>query len=414
MTRRDIGYQEALKITLEQLSPLPSRHVPIWEACDLVLDEKVIAKVDSPSVTTSAKDGFALRSVDVVSASHDHPVSLRLLDICVAGESKTTEVIRPGTTVKVMTGAKLPGGADAVLATEFTRSDGDRVEAFRDAHEGRNLLRQGADIAVGQPIAGPGTILTPAMTGLMAAGGVEALRVHPLPKVALIATGDEVVAPGKPLAPGQLYASNVVTLTSWLSHFDMESVVKIVPDDPAKIRDTLESVLDEVDVVLTSGGAWKSARDLTPQVLEEMGVELHYHRVRLAPGKAAALGTLADGRRCKVFFCLPGGPPSNEMAFLQLALPGLRRLSGHSERPFPITTARLTQSVVGGHGDPRWIKFFQANLVEGPDGLEARPLTQGSRLACQAQADALIMVPTGIHGLERGAIAEVQVLGWKT
>jgi len=174
--------------------------------------------------------------------------------------------------------------------------------------------------------------LTPALTGLLAAGGLEQVKVYPSPRVAVVATGDEVIAPGHPLQPGQLYASNIVTLYSWLHHFGMSGETAVVRDRPDELEMTFQKLLSRNDALLTSGGAWKSERDLTTRVLDEMGWEMFFHRVRIGPGKAVALGIL-DG---KPIFCLPGGPPSNEMAFLQIALPGLLQMAGRPHNTLPI------------------------------------------------------------------------------
>jgi molybdopterin molybdotransferase len=408
MTRRDIGFDEALSLTLARLSPRAAVRVPVWEAAGLVLAEDAIALVDSPSMTASAKDGYAIRSGDVDGASDARPVSLRLGGVVTAGYGGDAPPrVAPGVAVKVMTGATLPDGADAVVACEFAAEHGDVVRLVRDAPPRRNVIARGSDVAAGQKLLAAGAVVAPAMTGLMAAGGLRDVAVHPRPRVAVIATGDEVVTPGEPLKPGQLHASNLVTLRAWLHEFRMESSSAKVPDDPEKLRLELGAALSSADVVLTSGGAWKSERDVTPEAVEAIGGDLVYHRVRLAPGKAVAMAVLGD----KVVFCLPGGPPSNEMAFLQLALPALLALSGHAPRPFETVRARLAAPVSGGHGDPTWTKFFHARVVEERGELTAVPLVDGSRLQCQADAEALVKVPEGIVGLDRGAEVEVQLLG---
>lgn len=405
MTNQDIGFDEALALTLDRLSPLPATNVPVWEAVGAVTARDVTAHVDSPSLTSSTKDGYALRFEDLEAVSEDRPKRLRLIGTVCAGQAEDVPV-RPDCVVKVMTGAPLPAGADAVVPTEFASEHGEWITFSGRSRSGWNVLRRGRDVSAGQIVAPVGTRIEPAMTGLLAAGGLAEVPVHRRPNVAVVATGDEVVAPGAPLAPGQLYASNLVTLRSWLRSFGIDSYHAVCPDHPDELRRVLESCLLEADVVLTSGGAWKSQRDFTPIVLAEMGAELVYQRVRLAPGKAVTMGLL-DG---KVVFCLPGGPPSNEMAFLQLALPGILRLWGRDTNPFRTIRATVTKGVVGGHGDPTWTSFFQARLGdrEGVGAIE--PLQGRSRLVCQAQAEALIKVPAGRIRYEAGEEAEVQVL----
>ncbi len=401
-SKYDVGFEQALSLTLDRLLPLEVIDIPIDKACGFAVAEDCHAIVDCPSATTSLKDGYAVVSADVNEASKENTVKLQLLGMLSAGDDSTF-IVEPGKTVKVMTGASIPQNADAVVAIEFTSESGDNGLFFRDAPVGKNILTRGSDVAKGGLIATQGDILSPAMTGLLAAGGIHSVRVYARPKVGIIATGDEVVAPGKPIRPGQLYASNLVTLLSWLQHFRMETEAAVVPDEKDKIRNAMEGLLEKVDVLLTSGGAWKSERDLTTGVLMEMGGEVVFHRVRLGPGKAAAL-ILVNG---KVVLCLPGGPPSNEMAFLQIALPGLLKMAGKDPVPFEARTAVLSASV---GGDITWTQFFQARLEKKDGRLYAHPLKLKSRLQSQATADALIKVPEGVEQLNKGDEVEVKVL----
>lgn len=237
----------------------------------------------------------------------------------------------------------------------------------------------------------------------MAAGGISSVGVHPLPRIGIIAIGDEVVKPGESLKEGQLYASNIVTLVSWLKHFRMKSEISIIPDQKELLRDAIESMLEDVDVIITSGGAWKSERDLTVKTFQEMGGEIVFHHVRMGPGKAAAVIRLKG----KTVFCLPGGPPSNEMAFLQIALPSLFHLAGKPPIPFKNKTATLTKTI---RGDETWTQFFHAGLVDKRGKLFVEPLKIKSRLQSQANANAIIKIPEGVERLEKGEQIQIQIL----
>lgn len=301
----DIGLEEALSKTLDQLTPLAPVCLPVDEVGGLVAAENCIARADCPSAPTSLKDGYAVVAADLENASQDRPVKLKVCGTSVAGGS-TEMKVTSGAAAKIMTGARIPDGADAVIANEFTREGNGWVLCWRDSGPGRNILVQGYDVTKGIPVASCGEVLAPAKTGLLAAGGISALRVHPRPRIGILATGDELVSPSKPLRPGQLYASNLVTLRSWLSHFHMEAEAAVVDDQTQNLSRTAKSMLERVDVLITSGGAWKSDRDLTIKVLEDMGGRITFHRVRMGSGKAVALILLND----KTVFCLPGGPPS--------------------------------------------------------------------------------------------------------
>ena len=400
--RYDIGLEEALSITLGALKRVSPVALPVDETCDLTAAEDLFAIVDCPSVTSSLKDGYAVVSKDIEAASEAHPVKLKVTGTSAAGDA-TDKSVEPGLAIKVLTGAKLPRGADAVIAVEFTREQDNHILCHKNALPGRNVLFCGTDVKSGERVVSEGEMLTPALTGLLSAGGVHRTKVFPMPRVAIVATGDEVVAPGHRLKPGQLYASNLVTLHSWLRHFNMEGKTAVVRDHPDEIRKALSAMLSWADVLLTSGGAWKSERDLTVRVLEEMGCRLMFHRVRIGPGKAVAFGMI--GR--KAVFCLPGGPPSNEMAFLQIALPGILQMAGKAPMPFRMKKVRLTETI---RGDRHWTQFLQAALEERCEEWWAVPQQLKSRLQSQARAEALIMVPEGVDVLEAGDMIEVQVL----
>ncbi|MFH1716232.1 MAG: gephyrin-like molybdotransferase Glp [Planctomycetota bacterium] len=398
----DIGLEQALSMMSDRLAPLAARNVPVAEAGGLVATEDVVAQVDCPSASASSRDGYAVISADLERACEDQPVKLKVCGVSVAGGDNPVAV-EPGTAVKIMTGARIPPGADAVIAVEYSREQDGWVSCGRDTEPGRNIIEQGYDVLKGKPVAWRGEILTPARTGLLAAGGISEVRVHPRPRVGIVATGDELVSPGEPLRPGQLYASNLVTLFSWLRHFRMAAEVEVVGDRSEDLAAKIESLLEHADVLLTSGGAWKSERDLTVKVLKELGGEVVFHRLRMGPGKAVAL-VLLNG---KTVFCLPGGPPSNEMAFLQIALPGLLWLAGKPPVPFEYRTAILTKTV-GGQKD--WTQFHYAAVEEREGQWFVSPLEKENRLQCQAKANALIKVPEGIEQLKQNKQIKVQVL----
>lgn len=398
----DIGLEEAISKMLDNLSPLAPICLPVDKVGGLVAAENCIARADCPSASTSLKDGYAVVAADLKHASQDKPVKLKVCGTSIAGDS-TEKKVTSGSAAKIMTGARIPNGADAVIANEFTSEINDWVLCFRDTGQGRNILVQGYDVIKGKPVVSRGEILPPARTGLLAAAGISTLQVYPRPRIGILATGDELVSPGRRLRPGQLYASNLVTLRSWLSHFHMEVEAEIVGDQAQKLSTTVKSMLEHVDVLITSGGAWKSERDLTIRVLEELGGRIIFHRVRIGPGKAAAL-ILLNG---KTVFCLPGGPPSNETAFLQIVLPGLFRLAGRCPVVFENRKAILTKRV-GGQKD--WTQFFYAVAEERDGELFVRPLEKKSRLQCQANANALIKVPEGVEQLEPQQKIQVQIL----
>jgi molybdopterin molybdotransferase len=311
--------------------------------------------------------------------------------------------INRGQTVRVTTGAPLPEGAQAVLSEEFCRLEDGHIIAFNTAEAGRNINPLGRDFRQGQLVAAKNTLLHPALVGLLAAAGFDAAPVYRCPRVAVIATGDEVIAPGTPLRRGQLYASNMVTLCAWLSRLGLPYIAELVDDEFEAVLRAVEKHRGGVDFFVTSGGAWGSERDLILEVVDALNWQGIYHRVRMGPGKPVAFGLLDA---CPVF-CLPGGPPSNEIAFLQLALPALLKMCGRPPTPFLTAPARLTQSVSGKKG---WTDFIHARLEKHPDGLLVHPARLESALLSMAQKEAIIIIPEEREEIPTGEIIDIQLL----
>jgi len=397
-----MGYAQALRLTLESISALPAETLPVWQLSGRVAAEDLCALVDAPSADVSLKDGYAVRSDDVAQASATSPVRLRVIGAAQAGSRFAGEVAT-GTAVRVLSGACVPYGAEAVVSGEFASDDGGWVTVTADAAPGRNILRRGTDVMRGQLVAVAGTRLRPAQVGLLAAAGYGRAPVVRRPRIAIIATGDEVIAPGKALGTGQLYASNLVTLAAWCAHYGFETAVSVVPDEAAAIQRRLAGALDECDAVITSGGAWTGERDLVVHLLDELPWHKVYHKVKLGPGKAVAFG-LARG---KPVFCLPGGPPSNQMAFLQLALPGLLKLAGYRRPHLPEVAAILAEPV---EGQIDWTQFVGGRLERSASGDLFHPLKLVSRLQSMAQAEALLAIPEGTARIPQGARVRVQLL----
>jgi molybdopterin molybdotransferase len=247
-----------------------------------------------------------------------------------------------------------------------------------------------------------GEVLTPTRLGLLAAAGYDSLQVTRRPRIAILATGDEVVAPGQPLKLGKLYASNLVTLAAWCQRFGFQTTTQVLPDDPVRIRQGLTSSLKEYDAILTSGGAWKGDRDLVVDLLDDLGWQKIYHRVRMGPGKAVGFGLMGE----KPVFCLPGGPPSNHIAFLELALPGLQRLSGWAKPGLPWVTTRMGESV---KGQVDWTQFVHGQL-ELRDQMSVFIPTwkDTSRLSSMAASNTVVMIPEGISQLPVGTWVAAQ------
>jgi molybdopterin molybdotransferase len=400
-----VGYQEAFNLVCSNVQPVGVEEMPLELCVGRIASEDLVALMSYPSSDISLKDGFAVRSKNVVTASVQRPVCLRVIGSVFPG-SRFEGEIRPDSAVKVYSGALIPHDLDAVVSGEFCEEVSPQEVCIRaDAEQGRNVLRTGEEIRAGATIAKRGEVLLPGRLGLAAAAGVSRVRVYCRPRAAVVGVGDEVVVPGGHLHPGQLYASNLVTMGAWLASFGVPYDSSVVKDNKDAIKRELLRHLPGVNVILTSGGAWGSERDLVVGVLDELGWQEIFHHVRMGPGKGIALG-IWDG---KPVFCLPGGPASNEMAFLQLALPGILRMGGENRHPLQTVFARLTENLRGRHR--AWTEFKEATLSRDAQGNYTVKLYKDrSRLQAIANADCLVCIPEGKESLNPGEIVPVQIL----
>lgn len=398
-----IGYKEALNITLEAISPLGSDHVDLAECSDRILSENMYSLVNSPSVDASMKDGYAVRSEEIEHATPLNSVRLDIIGMAAAGRP-ANKVVTCGTAIQILTGAKLPEGSNAVLAEEFATRQGDILTVFNNVGPGRNILPKGADVEPGELIATRGSRLSPGMIGILAAAGHGMLPVYRQPRIAILATGDELVLPGQPLGDGKLYASNLEMLKAWCLRYGMPTFLSILKDKSDIITKKIAEVIATHDALITSGGAWTSDRDLVADTLNALGWKKLFHRIRIGPGKAAGFGIL----RQKPVFLLPGGPPSNLTAFLQIALPGLLRLGGHDTPSLPQIMVKLEHGLSCRHID--WTEFVYGNLRTGDGHTLFTPLRLASRLKSMALAQGLIAIPEGVKSISAGAVIPAQLL----
>ncbi len=224
------------------------------------------------------------------------------------------------------------------------------------------------------------------------------------PVVGIVGTGDEIVEPGQPLTEGKLYASNITTIAGWCNKQKMKTLMVIVKDDYSTMLNALKTIAEKADVLITSGGAWTGDRDMVARVLDELGWQQLFHRIRIGPGKAVGFGTLNG----KPVFILPGGPSSNVMGFLQIALPGLHALSGYSNPGLPWINARLDSELKGRESD--WTQFFLGTLEHTSELPIFHPLKRLSRLTSISDATAIASIPEGEDRLQEGSVVSVQLI----
>ena len=402
MTRDYIGFQEALDLTLQHLSEIGTQRLPLADSSGLVAADRITAKIDSPSIDVSMKDGYALRAADIVGAAKTHPVVLEESGLQAAGQ-RNEYFVRAGSAVRILTGACVPQGADTVVAEEFVTVAGGRIAIDHPVEKGRNILPQGSDVAVGDTVVLAGEMLTPGKIGILAAGGVASVRVYRKPNVGLMATGDEIILPGETFSAGKLYASNLLTVIGWCRRYGLKCELQRVPDSVDQLKAALQLAVEKNDAVVTSGGAWSGDRDVTARSLEALGWKKVYHRVRLGPGKAAGFGLLAK----KPVFILPGGPPSNLVAFLLLALPGLLCMSGHPDPGPPQVPAVIADTV---EGQSSWTQAVFGRLSNRRGQFGFHPAKGNSRFKNMSAAEALLLIPEGVSCLPAGKSVNVRML----
>lgn len=400
-----VGYREAFDLITANVKTVGKEELPLAAGAGRVTAQDIIAAESYPSTDVSLKDGYAVISSDIEKASPERPVSLKVTGSVYAGANIEGNVYR-GSAIKICSGARIPSGANAVISIEFTEEAGaDEILVKADSHPGRNIMSAGREIKASEIIVPKGGKLSPGYLGLAAAAGIHTVSVYRRPKLAIIGVGDEVVAPGERLNPGQLYASNLVTMEAWLSYFGVSCTASVVEDSEAAMSREFKKYFKKADMILTSGGAWGSERDLVVGVLNKLGWKELFHHVRMGPGKGIAFG-IWEG---KPVFCLPGGPASNEMAFIQLALPGILRASGDTQHPLPAVNAVLLEEVKGRH--PAWTEYKDAVLERDSAGkYSVRLYKNRSRLQAIASANGLICKPEGKMDLKPGDIVTVQRL----
>ncbi len=382
--------------TLPTLQPLA---VPLDKALGLVCAEDVFAVTSCPTVDSSLKDGFAVVSSDIADASPAHPVRLSVVGATTAGDGNDTLQVTPGTAVRIMTGASIPRGATAVLASEFAQVNGEVVTVWADARPGRNILAKGSDIEQHQMVLTRGMGNGPAHLGLLAAAGVRDVLCYPSPRVAVAAIGNELVWPGDHVPPGKVAASNMMIAAAELQSLGISASTVLLRDSLDDLQGRLRELVRQVDVLITCGGVLDGDKDLTMRAMEQLGMEKIFHRVRIGPGKGACMGRVGK----TVVFNLPGGPPSNHVALLLLALPGVRRLMGTTDFLPAKRQVFVTEEL---RGQENWTQVVYSRVKYDKGLLFATPLLGTTRLEAMSMADALLEIPERCAGVEEGGLAE--------
>jgi molybdopterin molybdotransferase len=327
MTERLRSVDEHLKNVLDGLTTLDPIELTLLDAQGLLLAENVYADVPLPGFDNSAMDGYAVRAIDTIGASRENPTILPVVGDVAAG-ARSRSGMGPGLAMRIMTGAPIPAGADAVIEVESTDRGLARVALHRQVDSGESVRRAGEDIQAGAPALGAGLALGPQQLALLAAIGRDRVLVRPRPRVIVISTGSELIDVGQLPAFGEVNDANSYLLTAAARDAGADAYrFGIVPDDHAKLMDALEGQLLRADILITSGGVSMGAFDVVKEALSTLGT-VDFLEVAMQPGKPQGYGRLGNG---VPIFCLPGNPVSALVSFEVFVRPAIRRLLGKQQ-----------------------------------------------------------------------------------
>jgi molybdopterin molybdotransferase len=387
---------------LAAIRPLPPREVALADALGAVLAGDVTARWPLPSFDNSAMDGYAVRAADVATASPANPVMLPVDGEVAAGDTGVHTLV-PGTSMKIMTGAPLPDGADAVVQVELTDGGTSRVAISQPVGVGSFVRRVGSDAQPGDVLLSAGTRLGAVHVGLLAAAGLATVSARPRPRVTVISTGNELVDPGEALVPGQIWESNATMLAAAARQAGCPARRHpIVPDHTDSVLTALRGALPGADLLVTSGGvSMGGEHDVVKSALSSLGT-VSFRKVALQPGMPQGFGTI--GPDATPIITLPGNPVSAYVSFFLFVRPALDALQGFFGERALLRQAELTEPV-RSPADKR--SFLRAVLDKQTGLVTPVPGQSSHQLASLAKANALVIVPEQDTELPAGANVEV-------
>ena len=371
--------------------------VTLDQANGRVLAQNVVSDRDVPPFARAGMDGYAVVAEDTFGASRYEPRVLRVTEKIYTGQMPSRRLERGGA-AEIATGAPIPDGADAVVMVEETERTGEDVRILTPVYPRQNVGRQGADIVHGQTVLARGDVLNPSRVGALAALGIEAVDVYARPSVAILSTGNEIVAPGVPLAPGQIYDINRFTLSAIIAeHGSTPVAYQTAQDTLEDLERAIDRCLNE-DVIVFSGGSSVGERDLILDAIARRG-EIVFHGIAVKPGKPTAFGTIGD----KAVFGMPGYPTSCLSNAYMLLVPALRRIAHlppYQMRTVTLPLAHRVVSTTGRH------QFYTVRIIDGA----AHPAFKASGdITSMSQADGYIEIPAQTDIVEPGTLVEVKL-----
>ena len=405
-----ISVEEALEKVLGYVNLLETEEKPILDCLGQVLAEDVSSSVNVPPLDNSAMDGYALRAADIRGADQGSPCLLRVIATLPAG-SVSRRAVEPGTAIRIMTGAPIPGGADTVVKFEDTdetrrKQVTSEIGILREIKAGANVRRAGEDITRGKLVLGKGTVLRPSEIGVLASVGRSRVKVTRRPVVAILATGDELVEIDRELGPGQIYNSNTYGLAAQVERYGgLPRILGIARDRKRSLNEKLKKGLDS-DLLITSGGVSMGDYDLVKDILAQKG-EITFWQVRMKPGKPLAFGRIGN----LPLLGLPGNPVSSMLSFEIFARPAIFKMMGKPPRSKPIIRAVVDSPLENSDGRRVYVR---ARVEKSDERYLARVTgAQGSGiLTSMALANGLIIIPEDKETVAAGEEVRVIMLDW--
>jgi molybdopterin molybdotransferase len=383
-----VPVDEHLKRILDSIDTLPAYDQPLLEVMGLPIAEDIMAPLPLPAFDNSGMDGYAVVHHDVASASEQRPVHLPVVGEIAAGAA-TIMAMSPGTAVRIMTGAPVPQGCDAIVPVEWTDGGTSAVVIVQAPEVGQHIRRAGEDVAVGDRLVSEGDLIGPRQIGLLASVGTSRVASRPRPRVVVISTGDELREPGEKLGSDSIYDGNSYMLAAAARAAGAIAYrVGIVRDDHEGFAEALSDQLVRADVVVTSGGVSKGAYDVVKEVLQEQGT-VRFDEVAMQPGKPQGFGFV--GEDGTPIFTLPGNTVSSYVSFEVFVLPALRKMMGRKVLSRPLMRATTTAPLRSFQGKRQYVR---ARYEVGGEGATVTPVGgHGSHLVGDlSQANALVVL----------------------
>ena len=401
-----ISADEARRIILEQAKPLGAEEIPLQNSLHRCLADRIAAPIDLPVFDNAAMDGFAVRSEDTQRASETSPVSFKIIGTIAAGDDvgagfsrpgAGTAPLQPGHAIRIMTGAPIPAGADAVVPFE-------EWPISKSVPLGSNIRLAGEDVRKGEVVLQTGEKVTPRTIALLAALGLDRVAVFRRARVKIVSTGNELVPPGHPLSPGKIYNSNGPALSAALQEIGIVPIgIAAASDAPAVLKKAVSEGVAETDLLITVGGISAGDFDLVPRILQEIGAKIIFHKVAIKPGKPLLFAAFEK----KLIFGLPGNPVSALMVFDRFVRPALLKMMGSPVHGRPGRRAVAEEALKGTKGKEDYLR----GIVQYREGAffarSAGP--QGSaQLATLARANATLIVPAAKERIASGETVEFE------